>query len=40
MEVVLDRLARHGDLYEPVLKKRQSLRAALEAVAAPASRPR
>jgi bifunctional non-homologous end joining protein LigD len=32
MEVVLDRLGRDGDLYEPVLKKRQSLRAALNAV--------
>jgi bifunctional non-homologous end joining protein LigD len=33
MEVVLDRVARDGDLFEPVLHGRQSLRAALESLA-------
>jgi hypothetical protein len=32
MEVVLDRVARHGDLFEPVLHGRQSLTAALSAL--------
>ena len=32
MEVVLQRVAKHGDLYEPVLKTRQSLSAALAAL--------
>ena len=32
MEVVLRRVERHGDLYEPVLKTRQSLSAALDAL--------
>jgi bifunctional non-homologous end joining protein LigD len=32
MEVVLQRVARHGDLYEPVLTTRQSLSAALDAL--------
>jgi bifunctional non-homologous end joining protein LigD len=32
MEVVLDRIERHGDLYEPVLKLRQSLSRALAQV--------
>ena len=33
MEVVLDRVARHGDLYAPVLERRQSLTAALTLLA-------
>ena len=32
MEVVLQRVARHGDLFEPVLHGRQSLTAALDAL--------
>jgi bifunctional non-homologous end joining protein LigD len=32
MEVVLQRVARHGDIFEPVLKTKQSLGEALRAV--------
>jgi bifunctional non-homologous end joining protein LigD len=32
MEVVLDRVARYGDLYEGVLKTKQSLAKALRAI--------
>jgi bifunctional non-homologous end joining protein LigD len=32
MDVVLDRAGRHGDLFEPVLRGRQSLRSALDAL--------
>ena len=34
MDVVRERIEKHGDLYEPVLRGRQSLTAALESVRA------
>jgi hypothetical protein len=32
MQVALDRVAKHGDLFEPVLRARQSLSRALKAL--------